>query len=267
MMQSSLTSLRLQMIGCGNMGSALLAAWLEGGLSAKNVSISVTSDASKQRLETEFPGVQVHVNDMPDVNADIIVLGVKPQQMDTVTTQLEKRDALFLTLAAGLPLSHYPFPRIVRAMPNTPVRVGHGVTSLVANDISDADRVMVDALFAPTGHAFWLKNEAQMALATAIAGSGPAYVYYLEEALTELATEMGLGAEQAALCVQHTLRGSLALEDHAKLSPTALREQVTSKGGVTAAALEVLMQPNTGLKSLFKQALLANMARNKELSS
>lgn len=276
MTQPSLTQLGLQLVGCGNLGSALLERWLSAGLNPSHTHINVASHASVEALVHRFPALRGRVSHgstrMED--ADMLVLAVKPQQMAGIFPSFKGTQALVLTLAAGLEIITYQQAlgekaRIVRAMPNTPVRVGAGVTTLVAGSlVTDQDKALVDALFRPTGAALWLEHEAQMPAATAVAGSGPAYVFFLEEILAQLAVEFGLPSTVVSTLVQQTLRGSLALEDaSAGTPPSELRQQVTSKGGVTAAALEMLMDSKVGLKPLFKKAIEANIARNADLSS
>jgi pyrroline-5-carboxylate reductase len=154
--------------------------------------------------------------------------------------------------------------RVVRAMPNTPALIGQGIAGLFARDAVGAEeRAAVQALFAPTGQSLWVAAEDDLDAVTALSGSGPAYVFYFLEAMVQAASEMGLPPEQGRALAQATFAGAAALAMHSELSPTALREQVTSKGGTTHAAITSL--DDSGVKAAFVKALHAARLRAQEL--
>jgi len=153
---------------------------------------------------------------------------------------------------------------IVRAMPNTPALIGQGIAGLYAlPGVDAAARARVYALFAPTGQAIWVEEEDALDAVTALSGSGPAYVFYFLEAMVQAGSEMGLSPEQSRQLAQATFAGAAALAMQSPLSPTALREQVTSKGGTTHAAITAL--DAAGVKPAFVRALHAAHARAAEL--
>ncbi|MCH2546870.1 MAG: pyrroline-5-carboxylate reductase [Alphaproteobacteria bacterium] len=270
MTQINLDTIRILFVGCGNMGSAILSSWLEHGVNPDNVSIRVNTQQSADGLTQRF-GVTASPLQTYN-NHDIVVLAVKPQMLDSVLAQ-HWADApatpLYISIAAGKTLEYFQrmlgaHHRIIRAMPNTPSLVGEGVTTLVAGDSANIkDQSLATQLFETCGAAIWLDNEAQLAIATAIAGSGPAYVYHFAECLYVTAQKMGLPDDTALALVRGTLSGSVALANAQGWDDIAqLRQNVTSKGGVTQAALEVLM---TDMPNLITRALQANIARSKEL--
>jgi pyrroline-5-carboxylate reductase len=154
--------------------------------------------------------------------------------------------------------------RVVRTMPNTPALIGQGIAGLYARPAVDAaDRAVVEALFAPTGQSLWVDREDDLDAVTALSGSGPAYVFFFIEAMVQAATELGLTAEQGRQLAQATFAGAAALAQQSPLSPTALREQVTSKGGTTFAAISSLQSQGVG--PAFVKALHAARDRAQEL--
>ena len=153
---------------------------------------------------------------------------------------------------------------IVRSMPNTPALIGRGIAGLFATPAVSADeRALIELVLAPTGQMLWVDREADLDAVTALSGSGPAYVFYFLEAMVQAAAEMGLSPAQGRLLAQTTFAGAAALAQQSELSPTALREQVTSKGGTTHAAITTL--DSLGVKAAFVQALHAARARAAEL--
>jgi pyrroline-5-carboxylate reductase len=154
--------------------------------------------------------------------------------------------------------------RVVRSMPNTPALIGQGIAGLYARpEVGAADRAQIEALFAPTGQSVWVAREEDLDAVTALSGSGPAYVFFFIEAMVQAATEMGLSAEQGRQLAQATFAGAAALAQQSPLSPTALREQVTSPGGTTHAAITALQDQGVG--PAFVKALHAARARAEAL--
>lgn len=268
---SALRSQRLHLVGCGKMGSALLKSWLDAGLSPAHVTARVASPASADMLIANY-GIQASTR-MAYNGEDVVVLAVKPQMLDSVLQEQwhpAPKQALYISIAAGKSLAYFRSrleedARVIRAMPNTPALVGQGVTTLVTSPTAtDGDKALAESLFSACGTAIWLENEVQMEAATAVAGSGPAYVFYFAECLHASAIRLGLPEELALSMVKATLSGSIALADTEGWADlAALRQNVTSKGGVTQAALAVLMPE---LPELIQRALEANIARAQELA-
>jgi pyrroline-5-carboxylate reductase len=200
-----------------------------------------------------------------------MVLAVKPQTMAEVMGQVAQsvgRQTLVISIAAGIPLRRLQqglgTARIVRSMPNTPAQVGKGITGAVGLETSDADRRLVDALLGATGEVVWFDGEGKLDAVTAVSGSGPAYVFYMVEALAVAGMRQGLEPGQAMQLARQTVIGAAALMEADPQSVSILRENVTSPKGTTAAALAVLMAPD-GLEMLMDRAVLAARLRSEEL--
>lgn len=252
------------------MGSALLKSWLDAGLPPQQVTARVRSAESAEKLHTRYG---IHASPTARYNnEDVVVLGVKPQMLDDVLAENwtpAPQQPLYLSIAAGKTLEYFQNrlgekARVIRTMPNTPSMVGQGVTTLVSGDYaSEADKAIATTLCQASGVAVWLESEQQLNAAAAVAGSGPAYVFHFAECLMDAAKKLGLSDEVAVTLVRGTLSGSCALADAEGWADAAqLRRNVTSKGGVTQAALEVLMPE---LPDLVLRALKANVARSAEL--
>jgi pyrroline-5-carboxylate reductase len=201
------------------------------------------------------------------------VLAVKPQVLKSETAllgALAKSGALVLSIAAGITTERLAAglgsrTRLVRAMPNTPGAIGQGITVLYgAGALSDADRTLAEALMASLGETLWLQDEGLMDAVTAVSGSGPAYVFLLAEALAEAGRAEGLDAATAERLARATIAGSGALLAAGGRPAADLRKEVTSPGGTTEAALEILMAPD-GLSTLMRRAIAAATARGKAL--
>lgn len=263
-----LAQMSLHLVGCGKMGSALLKSWLDAGVSPKRVSARTATTESAAKLTSTYG---IYASDSVDyAGQDIVVLGVKPQMLPAVLPRFKgQRTPLYLCLAAGTPLAALQRDlgveaRIIRSMPNTPSRLGKGMTTLVAGErATEKDRDWAAALFHAAGEVLWLQEETLMDAAAAIAGSGPAYLFHFAEALIANAESLGFTPAQANLLVTQTLSGSAALADAEDWDVGRLRQEVTSKAGVTEAALGILMP---ALTPLLEKALAANIARAKALA-
>jgi pyrroline-5-carboxylate reductase len=265
---------RILLVGCGKMGGALLAGWLEQGISptdavvidphyeTRDAPAGIRAFASADALPADF---------IPDV----VLLAVKPQAMDQVAGAYRcfAGNAVFLSIAAGRTLASLEAllgdtAAIVRAMPNTPAAVRRGATGLSANrNVSAEQRRTCDLLVAAVGHAVWVEQEKQLDAVTAISGSGPAYVFLLAEVLAAAGENLGLSAELAATLARATVAGSGELLRQSSLPAKALRENVTSPNGTTYAALQVLMKDGDGLAELMRRATEAAARRAEELAS
>lgn len=265
----------LLLAGCGKMGGALLAGWLARGLPAANVLVVEPHGETAHALRARH-GVTVVADaaELPaDVRPDVVLLAVKPQVMDAVVPAYIRfaDSAVFLSIAAGRTIASFeallgPQAAIVRAMPNTPAAVGRGITVGCPNgNVSDAQRHLCHHLLEAVGDVAWIGDEALMDAVTAVSGSGPAYVFLLAECLAHAGRQAGLAGDLADRLARATVAGAGELLHHATESATQLRQNVTSPGGTTAAALDVLMAPD-GLEALLDAAVDAAVKRGQALA-
>jgi pyrroline-5-carboxylate reductase len=255
---------KILLIGCGNMGRALLDRW-----AAFSPVTIVEPNAD------DLPNAVKNISDLPnDLSPEVIVLAVKPQSLDQILPDIAKRFGIaptYLSIAAGKTISYYEKflgegAGIVRAMPNTPAMVGEGMTAVAGNKaLKDNGKKFSEALMAAAGRTIWL-DESKMDAVTAISGSGPAYFFHFMEALIAAGVEQGLTEEEAKLLAVQTCVGSAKLASQSDRSLSTLRENVTSPGGTTAAALSVLQNADA-LKELVSDAVRAAVKRARELSS
>ena len=268
---SDVSSRGLVLLGCGKMGSAMLAGWLGQGLPANAVWVM---DPHPSDWLRGLVGQGLHLNAaLPDDPA-IVLVAVKPQMMEQalpVLAPLGNGATLFLSVAAGTPLSFYERvlgadTPIIRAMPNTPAAVSRGITALIGNAVAgEAQMQLAEALLSAVGQTVRLEHEAQMDAVTAVSGSGPAYVFHLIETLAAAGQAEGLPADLAMTLATATVAGAGHLAEQADEDPAQLRVNVTSPGGTTAAALAVLMDPDTGFPALMRRAVKAAADRSREL--
>lgn len=264
------------LVGCGNMGRALLNGWLDQGVPPAD--LSVVEPAAALAAGIAGSGVTV-VTDAgalsPGFRPDVVVLAVKPQVIESVASAyaaFAAGDTVFLSIAAGKTIRTLQerldgTAAIVRAMPNTPAAVRSGVTVACANErVDSAQRAACDRLLSAIGSVHWVDDEKLLDPVTAVSGSGPAYVFLLAECLAKAAENAGLPPQLATILARETVTGAGALLAQSDLSPATLRENVTSPGGTTAAALAVLMQSSPDLEDLMRRAVLAATARSRELA-
>jgi pyrroline-5-carboxylate reductase len=258
----------LVLLGCGKMGSAMLEGWLAQGVPPASVWV-VDPQPSEWLRAT---GVQVNAP-LP-ANPAIALIAVKPQMMGAALPVLQgygDGDTLILTVAAGTTIATYETAlggrtRLVRAMPNTPAAVGRGITAICGNrHATPADLDLAERLLSAVGQVVRLDGEHQMDAVTAVSGSGPAYVFHLIEALAAAGESEGLPADLAMRLARATVTGAGELAHRAPESAAQLRINVTSPGGTTAAALAVLMDPETGFPALLRRAVKAAADRGREL--
>jgi pyrroline-5-carboxylate reductase len=258
------------LIGAGKMGLALARGWIKGGLPAASL---VLVDPFAGEAAYKFAadnGVRL-LKSAESVLVHVLVLAVKPQSMREAMQQVAPsvgRQTLVLSIAAGVSLrtlsAGLDSERVVRSMPNTPAQVGKGIAGAVGLDISAADRALVEDLLGAVGDVVWFEDESKLDAVTAVSGSGPAYVFYLVEALAVAGMRQGLDPGQAMQLARQTVVGAAALMEADSQSVSILRENVTSPKGTTAAALGVLMAPD-GLEALLDRAVLAARLRSEEL--
>ncbi len=261
----------LVLVGAGRMGSAMLEGWLGLGL-APNETVVIEPQPSPEVQALAARGLSI--NPTSPRTASVIVIAVKPQVAAAVVSGLGPYvgpGTLVVSVMAGRTIAFLEeaLPRgaaVVRAMPNTPAAIGRGMTVAVPNTAVSADqRSLAQALLAAVGQVAWVDDEALMDAVTAVSGSGPAYVFLLAESLARAGIAAGLPAELAATLARATVAGSGELLQHSPLGARTLRENVTSPGGTTAAALEVLMGPK-GFDGLLQEAVLAAACRSRELA-
>lgn len=263
----------LLLIGCGNMGFAMLKGWLDAdpGL---DVHVVEPVDALRGRAADLGARAAAGPDDLPrDLAPDLAILAVKPQSMAEVVpayAHLAGGPATFVSIAAGTTVgtlaAMLPGPTpIIRCMPNTPAAIGAGMMVCFANQhTTAAAQDLTSTLLAASGEVAWIDDEALMDAVTAVSGSGPAYVFHLIETLGQAGAEMGLPPDLAARMALRTVMGAGLLAAQASDPPGTLREQVTSPGGTTAAALDVLMGEGR-LQSLMTRAVRAARDRGIEL--
>lgn len=263
------------LVGCGRMGGALVNGWIHSGIPPGQIAVVEPDAIQRRHAQTEF--AVAAYSDAAEIPATLrpgaVVIAVKPQDMERILPaygRFNAADTVFLSIAAGKTVAVLKTllggGTVVRAMPNTPAAVGHGITVAYAGaGVTEAKRDLCQSLLATVGDVAWIDDESLMDAVTAVSGSGPAYVFLLVECLAEAGIEAGLEPALAMRLARATLTGSGELLRRSKDSPAALRESVTSKGGTTAAALSVLMGAD-GLRTLLKRAVAAAAARSRELS-
>lgn len=257
-------------IGGGNMAGALIGGLLRSGWSAGTIRVVEPAEAQRASLASRFGVRTLAAADASLADADCVVWAVKPQLFKAAAAPCVGRvaAALQLSVMAGIRSDAIAQAtgsgRVVRAMPNTPALIGEGMTGLYARAAVSADeRADTQRLLAPTGQTLWVEHEAQLDAVTALSGSGPAYVFYVLEALIDAGIAMGLSAAQARQLALATFAGATSLARDADDSPDVLRERVTSKGGTTFAAISSL--DADGVKAAFVRALQAAQRRAGEL--
>ena len=257
------------LLGCGKMGSAMLAGWLAGGMSPSTIWVLDPCPSDWLRSTGVF------VNKGVPVNPVIALIAVKPQMMGGALPSmaaLGNASTVFLSIAAGTPISVFETALgegspIIRAMPNTPAAIGRGITAVVGNANATAEHLdMADALLCAVGQVVRLDGEHQIDAVTAVSGSGPAYVFHLIETLAAAGMAEGLPAELAMKLAKATVGGAGQLAEDADEDPTQLRINVTSPNGTTHAALKVLMDEAKGFPPLLRKAVKAAADRGLELS-
>lgn len=262
----------LTFIGGGNMARSLIGGLIARGAAANRITVADPLSAQLESLQRQF-GVRVSANNDEAVrDAEIIVLAVKPQEMHTVTEGLGAAVAgrpLIVSVAAGIRASDIQrwcsgLP-VIRCMPNRPALQGCGMTGLYATaNVSEQQRQSAFDLLSAVGAAVWLEQEAQLDAVTAVSGSGPAYFFLLIEMLEQTGIALGLPAEVSRQLAVETAYGSGRMAREATESAAVLREQVTSKGGTTAAALQVLEGRN--VHAIFAEAITAAARRSAQIA-
>ncbi|MBK7001700.1 MAG: pyrroline-5-carboxylate reductase [Rhodoferax sp.] len=261
---------RIVFIGGGNMASAMIGGMLRQGFPAEQLDVVDPLPSAQEQLRKQF-GIRVTNQGYPALEqATLVIWAVKPQSLKeaTIAARLYTRNALHLSVAAGVRsdtiAQWLDNQHVVRAMPNTPALIGKGISALFARAaVSEPQRRQIERIAASTGEYLWLSSESQLDAATAISGSGPAYMFYFMETMTAAGIEMGLTHEQAYKLTVATFIGAGELARTSSDPPEILRQRVTSKGGTTHAAI-TSMEDNH-LKHVFTTALHAAQHRAKEM--
>ena len=265
----------LTLVGAGRMGSAMLSGWLAMGLRGEAITILEPAPCPELTGLCASHGIALNPAAASLEPADVLILAVKPQMLDSAAPSLAPLTGpgtLVISILAGkriadvaarLPLAG----AIVRAMPNTPAAIGRGITGVAASEtVTPHQRDMTDALLGAVGAVEWLDTESLIDAVTAVSGSGPAYLFYLTECLAKAGEAAGLPADLSLRLARATVEGSGELmRQSGNVAPGQLRENVTSPGGTTAAALAVLMGTD-GLEPLMRDAIAAALHRAGELS-
>lgn len=260
------------LIGCGNMGYAMLSGWLHEDPA---LDVHVVEPFDDFRLRAQNVGAKAvnDISDLPDGLAPrLVVLAVKPQMIAPVLRECAAmaNTATFLSVAAGVTIAGMAAAlpantAVIRCMPNMPAAIGEGMMALCAGpDVSAAAKAHAESLMASSGPTVWIEDESLMDAVTAISGSGPAYIFHFIEALTEAGIALGLPSQTAEILAQQTVAGAALYARRSNVGPGVLREQVTSPNGTTAAALDVFMTDNR-LGSLVADATRAARDRGIEL--
>lgn len=262
---------KILLVGCGKMGSAMLAGWLGQGVAAADVVV----------VDPHAKGLPDGVTVLGDADMvpktfvpDVTILAVKPQVMAEILPAYAHLagKTLFLSIAAGKPVAFFlgllgSAAAVVRAMPNTPAAVGRGITVCFPGPgVDDGGRALAQRLLSAVGEVAWIEDEGQMDAVTAVSGSGPAYVFLLAEVMAAAGVKAGLAPELADRLARATVAGGGELLRLSADSSAQLRVNVTSPGGTTAAALAVLMDADRGMGPLMDQAVAAATRRGKELA-
>ena len=266
--------MRIAFVGGGNMATCLVGGLIARGTMAASIVVADPVESQRQKLQARF-GVQTDASGATAVQeADVVVLAVKPQQMAeaarAIATTVVGRRPLVISIAAGIRLADLarwlgPGVPLVRTMPNLPALIDAGVTALFAPPEVDAEaRRDAETILGTGSKTVWIEREELMDVVTAVSGTGPAYFFLLMEVLQAAAVELGLDSETArTLCIE-TAQGAGRMAAASEFAPATLREQVTSRGGTTAAAMHVLN--DAGVRDIFARAVAAASDRSSELA-
>ncbi|WJR81665.1 pyrroline-5-carboxylate reductase [Bradyrhizobium sp. NP1] len=261
----------IALAGAGKMGGAMLAGWLAQGLDAGRV-VVIEPQPSSEIAALAAKGVRLNPTPQAAGAIETLVVAVKPQSFREAGAKLKPfttAKTLVVSIMAGTTIASLATTfgdTVVRAMPNTPASIGRGITvAVAAKAVTPAQRATADALLSATGSVEWVEDESLMDAVTAVSGSGPAYIFLLAEELARAGVEAGLPEALAMKLARETVAGSGELLHRSDLDAATLRQNVTSPGGTTAAALEVLMGEG-GLQPLMIRAIAAATRRSKELA-
>ncbi|KMK68881.1 pyrroline-5-carboxylate reductase [Puniceibacterium sp. IMCC21224] len=269
MQDTELARRGLVLLGCGKMGSAMLAGWLARGLPAGSVWVQDPHPSDWVRAQG------VHLNQELPASPAVVLVAVKPQMMSDALPALRALGgggAVFLSVAAGITIASFETllgagTPIIRAMPNTPAAVGQGITAIIGNaHVNDDAMLQAEVLLGAVGEVVRLDDESQMDAVTGVSGSGPAYVFHMIECLAAAGVAQGLAPTLALQLARATVAGAGALAMQSGEDPGQLRVNVTSPNGTTQAGLEVLMDADSGLPPLMRATVEAAADRSRALA-
>lgn len=263
--------MKITFLGGGNMANALIGGMVKQGFAATDISVIDPGSAARQKLSTSYGVTCFESADQLAQVGDLLLLAVKPQQLKTAVAPLVGKlgQALVVSIAAGLDLETLSrflggHRQIVRCMPNTPALIGAGITGLCPlPEVDSAQRATAERILQAVGKTFWIAEESKMDGVTALSGSGPAYVFLFIEAMQQAAADLGFTPEQGRQMAIETVQGAAALAAQSSEPASVLRERVTSKGGTTAAALQIMTE--RGVKEGIVAGVMAAEARGREL--
>jgi len=261
-------------IGGGNMARSLIGGLVAAGTPSGRISVSEPQPELRNSLQENF-GINVYADNISAAaGAQVIVLAVKPQVLQKVVVQLgslvSEHQPLLVSVAAGITSASIERwvggqPALVRVMPNTPALVGAGISALYANkDVDEDQRKLAQTIMSAVGKTVWIEDENLMDAVTAVSGSGPAYFFYVMQAINDAAVTEGLDADTARLLTLETALGAARLALESAEDPGTLQKRVTSPGGTTEAAINVL--DSSGVSEDFQNAVSAACARGGELA-
>jgi len=265
---------KIAFIGGGNMARSLIGGMIATGISNQDISVSEPKADLRKKLNEDFGVNASEDNASAAMGADVVVLAVKPQILQEVVIPLDNLIAetrpLFISVAAGVTSSSIERwvggqPALIRVMPNTPALIGAGISALYANsNVSDDQRALAAKIVSAVGKTIWIQEERLMDAVTAVSGSGPAYFFYVMQAIYDAAVREGLDTQTARLLTLETALGAARLAVESTEDPGSLQKQVTSPGGTTEAAINVLN--NSGVRDALQRAVSAARARGGELA-
>lgn len=268
-------SRKICFIGAGNMSRAIISGLVNGGYAADAITASNPSTGKLDALKQDFGICITQNNHQAATEAEVVVLAVKPQLMEQVCAELIDIDfsnKLVITIAAGIPAARYadylkqPLT-LIRTMPNTPTQIGAGMTGLLNNsELSATDKAYAEQLMSTGGQVLWVEQESDLNLVIALAGSSPAYFFLFIESMINAGEKLGMDKQQArALAQQAALGAAQMVIQNPDTEVSTLRENVTSKGGTTAQALNTL--ENGDIRNLVEQAMVNCIERAEEMAA
>lgn len=261
-------SATIMLVGCGNMGGAMLRGWLQSGVPASSITVVDPSLAAAPE------GVRL-LGSVPAGHAPpaVLVLAVKPQKLAEIAPSLAELagpDTMVISVLAAVEFAtlrhHFPAAGwLVRAVPNLPAAIGRGLTALAGDGVDGASRALAEALFAPLGVVEWMDDEGLCAIATTVSGATPAFFFRIADAMALAAEAQGLSRGQALRLIAETMAGSAAMLAEAGADPADMARRVASPGGVTLAGLKIL-DDEDALTRLIGDTIAASAARNDEMT-
>lgn len=268
-----LSELKLLLIGCGKMGSAMLEGWIKGGVEPHNVTV-IDPHATKTAFSDKCANILNDHSELEDTDFDICFIAVKPQVFREVVSNYKKvvrKGCVFVSVAAGITTKTIKEclgenARVIRVMPNLPATIKEGISGIFSDkNVSFEQTKSVIDILECNGEVIEVSSEDDIDKITAISGSGPGYIFLFIEAMEKIAMEYGFDETNAKLLSSQTVFGSAKLAKNSEISASELRQNVTSPGGTTEAALKMLMDEKEGLQSLLKKAIDSARDRSKEL--